>query len=253
MVVQIARYVSKKEDFTQSTEYAIRKDRATGRRGGGVALCYKKESMTVVRAKIPHSKHELLACIVRRKGQRRKIAIIVAYVPPWYNKHQNDSVLKTINDAILHVKNIYDDPYILLGGGFNRRDSRRASTDTPSIKPILTGPTKGNSVLDIMSSNFNNLLTDTGATSPISNDDNTSTNHLTVFAQFRMRVPSYEVTSYSYYHITEEGNEKFGKWLEDNSPIVNAEESATQMVSRLEKDFSNAMNVAYEYRTRKKR
>ena len=42
-----------------------------------------------------------------------------------------------------------------------------------------------------------------------------ATDHLTVFAQFRIqRVPSYEAQNYSYFHLTEEGDSRFGQWLD---------------------------------------
>ena len=82
------------------------------------------------------------------------------------------------------------------------------------MKIVRTGPTRDGVTLDLQLSNFNSLLTNQGMTSPIANELGTETDHLTVHASFRMpRVPSYEIQDYSYYHITDQGDMKFGEWL----------------------------------------
>ena len=54
----------------------------------------------------------------------------------------------------------YNKPYGIVAGDFNRRNARRAVSDFPDIKPILTPPTRGHAVLDIVLSLFNDLLID---------------------------------------------------------------------------------------------
>ena len=71
------------EDFTQQTGYSfLRKDRSGERRGGGVAVCFKSDTVNFSKAKIPPSKHEVYAAVGRRVGQRRKIVVLVVYIPP---------------------------------------------------------------------------------------------------------------------------------------------------------------------------
>ena len=94
----------------------------------------------------------------------------------------------------------------IFGGDFNRRNFKLAIEEYPQIKEIQTGPTRGDAVLDILSSNFNESLTDSGVVAAIHNEEGTETDHGTVYASFRMpRVPSYSIEQYSYRHITEEG------------------------------------------------
>ena len=67
------------EDFTNKSGYAfLRKDRGGGRHGGGICICFDPERIQLSKAKIPPTKHEVYAVI----GQRRKIALLVVYVPP---------------------------------------------------------------------------------------------------------------------------------------------------------------------------
>ena len=66
--------------------------------------------------------------------------------------------LRDFNDAIVHIKHKYADPYIVAVGDFNRTDVRTALADHNDVSPIQTGPTRGNNVLDIVATNFNQLL-----------------------------------------------------------------------------------------------
>ena len=233
----------------------LRKDRQSNKRGGGIAICFNTERVSFTKAKIPPSKHELYAAVGRRTGQRRKIVVFAIYIPPWYNAEQNKSLFKHTNDAILALKSKYEDPYIVVGGDFNRRDFKAATSEFPDIKAVDTEPTRGTAVLDILGSNMNELLIDKGTADPIQSEEGTPTDHNTVFCQFRMqRVPSYTVESYSYYHLTQEGHSKFGAWLNtvDWTEITNCREVDTA-VDLLHKKFKNGMDESYKFITRRKK
>ena len=118
------------EDFNQRHGYhLLRRDRRGTRRGGGVAVCYRTDRVQFTKAKILPSNHEIFAVIGRRTGQRKKIAVIVVYVPPHYNADQNRSLYKATNNAIHAIKSKYDDPYIIYGGDFNRRSLALSACD----------------------------------------------------------------------------------------------------------------------------
>lgn len=148
---------------------------------------------------------------------------MVVYIPPYYNADQNRLLYKHTNNTILALKSKYDDPYFIFGGDFNRRDFKLTVDEFPQIKAIQTGPTRGNAVLDILATSFNDSLTDSGVVAAIRNEDGTETDHKTVFASFRMpRVPDYSIEEYSYLHLTEEGHNKSSEppwmmdWLRDD-------------------------------------
>ena len=244
------------EDFINKTCYGLlRKDRGGPRRGGGVAICFNKDKLQMTKAKIPPSKHEVYTAVGRRVGQRRKVVALVVYIPPWYNFQQNQSLFDYVNDAILALKSKYENPYLIVGGDFNRRSFAAATAEAPEIKPILTGPTHGNATLDILTSNVNHMLVDQGTVRPVYTRGGEESDHMTVFAQIRMpkEVPSYAVEKYSYFHLTEEGDQEFGRWLEkqDWTDLLNltdpdkmAEEHAC---------FWLSMSSSYTFRTRTKR
>ena len=47
----------------------IRKDRNTGRKRGGVAIWFNDHSIAMSRARLTHSRHDIVAAIGRRTGQ----------------------------------------------------------------------------------------------------------------------------------------------------------------------------------------
>ena len=236
------------EDFMQTTEYSfLRKDRASGRRGGGIAIVFNHSKIQMSKAKILPTKHEVFVAVGRRMGQRRKIVVLVIYIPPWYNAQQNQSLFNYTNDALLAIKNKYEDPIILVGGDFNRRDFCEATREYPDIKPIVTGPTRGLACLDIIGTNVNQSLIDAGSMDPIESNTGALSDHRTVFVQLRMpRVPSYTVQKYSYFYISAEGTEKFGRWLRatDWSSLERLNDT-TQMVTWLHNKFEEGMSSSF--------
>ena len=72
-----------------------------------MAICFNKNTVAFCKAKIPPSKHETYAAIGRRAGQRRKIAVLIVYIPPSYNAEQNRSLYNHVNDAVLAIKSKY--------------------------------------------------------------------------------------------------------------------------------------------------
>ena len=212
------------------------------------------------RARLPHSKHEVVAAIGRRTGQRRKVLVLGLYIPPWYNAQQNDSFCTYFNDCLILLKSRYDNPYIVVAGDFNRRDFKKVTRDHPDIKQVVTGPTRVGAVLDIIGSNVPDQLVDQGTTDPLTSDDpdRADADHRVVFASVRMpRVPQYKVEEYSYRRITEEGNVVFREWIEENErkdwSAVMACPDASSKVAALHKIFLEGMNRAYELKTRRKK
>ena len=244
------------DDFRHRTGYAfLRKDRVGSKRGGGIAVCYDSDRIEMCKAKIPPSKHEVFAAVGRRKGQRRKVVVIVIYVPPWYNAQQNKSLYSYTNDVVLAIRKKYDDPSIIIGGDFNRRSIKNIASDFTDIKQIKTGPTRGAATLDVFLTNLVEDVTDQGTVDPIESEEGIASDHRTVFFSVRMpRVPDYVVQKYSYHHITDEGCVKFKKWLtEQDWPGLLTGDDSSIMVERLHESFKSAMDMSFEYKTRNKK
>ena len=244
------------DDFKYKYGYEfLRKDRAGPKRGGGLAICFNTNRINFVKAKIPPSKHEVYAAVGRRVGQRKKIVVLAVYVPPWYNSDQNKSLYKYTNDSLMVLKSKYEDPYIVVCGDFNRRDFKLATREYPDIKPVTTEATRGNTVLDIIGTNMNASLIDQGVVAPIVSETDMATDHATVYCQFRMpRVPAYTVQNYSYLHMTDQGHEAFGEWLQkvDWSSLYSLK-TVNEAVDELHKKFEEGLELSYKRMTRKKK
>ena len=184
------------------------------------------------------------------------MVVVVVYIPPWYNGQQTRSIYTHTNDTLMVLSNKYENPYVFIGGDFNRKSMSEATRDFPDIKIIPAGPTRNGSTLDILASNFNCQLIDQGTVDPISSDAGVESDHRTVFASFRMpRVPSYRVEEYSYNHISEEGDRRFEAWIrnQDWSLIKNSGQHPDEQVEILHAVFKKGMDQAYPVKRRKKK
>ena len=151
-------------------------------------------------------------------------------------------------DSILTLKRKYSDPYIILGGDFNKRNIREAINYYKDIKVVKTPPTRAGSVLDIIATNLADCEIDSGVGPPITSGDGTASDHGVVFSSFRMpRVPQYKISSYTYYRKNEEGLDRFDKWLtaQDWGNVLGAC-SPTSKVIQLHGLLSDGMKASFE-------
>ena len=164
----------------------------------------------MTRVKLKPTEHEIVVALGRRVGQRRKILVIAVYLPPSYDAENTEACLNEVNDTILEMRKHYNNPFVIVAGDFNRRDATRATRDFPDNKQIRTPPTRGQAVLDIILTSFNNQIVNSGTAAPIECVEGTPSGHLTVYAKFRMpRVGSYAIQDYTYLHVTDKGKEAF--------------------------------------------
>ena len=104
-------------DMREALGYdCIRNDRPT--LGGGVAIIYKTGDLQLHRLKTGCD-YEIVAAVGRRTGQRRKIVVLVAYIPPNFDAENSQAVLDKIVQLIGTFKRRYNSPYFLIGGDFN--------------------------------------------------------------------------------------------------------------------------------------
>ena len=148
-------------DHEDKTGYVfIRKDRVGDQRGGGVAISYKKDLITMTRARLPRSNFEIVAAVGRRTGQRRKVVVLALYIPPWFSAERNRKILRYINDCVILLCNRYDNLYLIVGGDYNGRSHIDSVKDSPMLKPVVTPPTRGSRTLDIILTNAQSDIVD---------------------------------------------------------------------------------------------
>ena len=223
----------------------IREDRTSGM-GGGVAIVYNKSEVDFTKIKL-QTNYEIVAAIGRRTGQKRKIAAIAAYIPPDFDAENSDLMLEDITNVIGHIKRKYNAPYIVLGGDFNKRDIAQAVKIYPDIKQELTPPTRGLNTLDIILTNYQQYIHESGVTDPIFNLSGTETDHKTVYVNARIsRVPVYKLEEYEYIKQTKEGDEKMCKYLRQiDWQTTIADGNVDDMVASLHAAFKKGMEQCY--------
>ena len=242
-------------DFEDKNDYSIiRKDRAHAR-GGGVAICYNKDTICMTRARLPYSQFEVLAAIGRRTGQRRKVCVLVLYLPPWYPAERSRKCLEYVSDCIVLLRSRYENPYMFVGGDLNKRNFRQALQDFPDLKVIQTPPTRGDNVLDLIATNSERDLVQSGVTHPIVDANGVESDHRVVYLSIKMpRVPAYTVNEYSYRKIEDNGVLKFGEWVaRQDWTRIRSIQDVDEQVEALHEAFEKGMNEAFPFRTRKKK
>ena len=110
-------------------------------------------------------------------------------------------------------------------------------------------------MLDIVATNFNDLLVEAGVTDPVENERGVLSDHGVVYTNFKMpRVPTYRRETYGYFHITEDGKKNFGKWItEQEWTAVTDKRSPSEKVRALHSLFNKGMKHCFEWKIRTKK
>ena len=89
---------------------------------------------------------------------KRKVAVIGAYLGPNLKADIVHAALEFITDAVLRVKDGLRDPFIVVTGDFNGWKITEAIGDYPDMAVTPSPPTRGTATLDIVASNFVDLI-----------------------------------------------------------------------------------------------
>ena len=161
----------------------IRKDRKLGKSGqghGGVALFYDKHSCTFKKFPLTALRgqekqdYEILACKGRLKGVKREIVAFSVYLPPGIPNKKLTEIMETLTDAISESVAKANDPWLVVGGDFNRYDTSNITQIIPQLARVHSSPTRGDATLDYSFTNFQHLIEKTTTCFPIESDHNKS-------------------------------------------------------------------------------
>ena len=232
----------------------IRRDRQEGN-GGGVAIVFNTAHVQLQQIKTG-GKHEIVAAVGRRTGQRRKLVVINAYIPPAFDADASDAILARICELVGTFKRRYNSPYFIVGGDFNKRQIERELRAYPDLSLVKTPPTRGNNTLDLLFTNFPQFIRDAGVTEPIKSIQGVQTDHKTVYMNSIMpRVPQYEIQKYTYLKQTPEGDTKLKEFLckQDWKTVFVGCQDSTCMVERMHAVFEKGMEECYDRKSSTKK
>ena len=224
-------------------------------RGGGVAIVYDSRQIELQKICTKASKFETVAAIGRRSGQRRKILIIGAYIPPSYDAALNNEVLEHISDMIRSFKIKYNAPYFVVAGDFNHRRIEEELREFRDIKLVKTAPTRGRNCLDLIFTNYEQYIKEAGVTDPFFGEVGNESDHKTVFAHARIpRVPEYTIQKYTYLKRSPEGDQKLLDKIKDqNWTTLMTKSCPTDIVQGLHLLVETWKEECYERKTMKKK
>ena len=249
---QLERFLN---DAEQVTGFGfVRKDRSEtdsqASRGGGVAIVYKKSEFAITKLGIPGN-FEIVAMLARRTGQRRKIIVIGAYINPAANADTSRAFLETVSYAVRTFKAKYVAPYFVIAGDFNMRKIGAELREFGDIKLVKTPPTRGKRTLDLVFTNFPQMIKTAGTLPALFSHQGTQSDHIAVQVSSRLpRVEPYTIQKYSYLKQTAEGDQKFGDYIKaaDFSTILELGDPS-EMTARLHDIFKKGLEQCYETKT----
>ena len=141
----------------------IHRSRPSKRRrtaGGGVLIAFNKNRLKLKERRITRGKTEMVCAIGKLPGASRKMAILGVYIPPQTKAEKVTEVMEYIRDELHKLKTEFEDPYIVVTGDFNKKDTAVAFSDFPDMKEIAAGPTRKGEALDLTFTNFYDEITE---------------------------------------------------------------------------------------------
>ena len=187
-----------------------RKRKGNKTAGGGVALVFNKSFGCFSEFHIQNNKFEIIAAIGTLPNSIRKIAVIGIYIPPRYNAANNISVLEKLAEVVSSIKLKYNNPLIITGGDYNKRDHSYAHENSPDMVQINTQPTRKEENLDVLYCNFIHDITELQTRPPLETRGGIRSDHDCVFGSFCINhVHVFEKKKIYVRPRTKKGEEKF--------------------------------------------
>ena len=210
----------------------VRKDRKTSPRGlahGGVGLFFDKAKCDFKKlplnalSGVDAREYEILAVRGRLKGVRREIVVFTCYLPPNINKDTIEAIMETLTDSIGEAKAKTENPWIVIGGDWNRYNTNAIPQMFPDLQLHLTTPTRGDAILDYVYTNFESFISHSEVAFPVESNSNPSDHGIVICEAKLERPASYAWETHEYLKLTDEGTAEFV----DNIGKVNWEEIRT--------------------------
>ena len=146
--------------------------RSGARRGGGAALALRLENFTLTKLNIPIPKSlEVVWGLVRPKCPNMKISSIIAccfYSPPQSKK--NAALIDHITITLQALLQSHNNAGIIISGDRNNIDIPALLSIDPSLHQIVTQPTRGSRILDVIVTNLRKYYNDPVILPPIMPD-----------------------------------------------------------------------------------
>ena len=126
-------------------------------------------------------------CGVGRVGKiKRKVVVFVVYVSPSMKRADVDKLREVLSLEIGAAKASYGDPIFMVGGDLNHRDLAVALEGPDVFERVVTPPTRGASVLDVLYTNIGGQLVEKLVLPPLQANGGALSNHKCVYTEFKL-------------------------------------------------------------------
>ena len=105
------------------------------------------------------------------KGHTRKMVVVGCYLPPGYAPGQGEEALQHISDVLVHVKQRFTDPYIIVTGDFNQWAVEDTLLDFPDIREAPVGATRNGRAIDRIFTNMSRSVGVAGVLAPLETEE----------------------------------------------------------------------------------
>ena len=149
-------------------------------------------------------------------------------------------------DFIMDMKTKHENPAIIIGGDFNKRDPSFLTRSFPDLTTIATGPTRGNETLDLVLTNSQHE--EAVVLSPLQTPEGVMSNHSVISCLLRL-TKRMQSKWFNYYarERTSNGESKFAsaiimeQWTEILQPGI----TPSEMVDRLNLRLNSIMDDCF--------
>ena len=123
------------------------------KKGGGVALVYKKSEIQFVNRPFFSGEYEILVSSTKIPGTNVKLFVFSVYYPPSMTVQDVDKMNELICDEIIKIKSEHKNPLIIVAGDMNKKNCDCIAEFT-DIRCVQSAPTRYKSVLDMCYTNI---------------------------------------------------------------------------------------------------
>ena len=259
---QLKKYLNDLED--EHDIRCIRKDRKLGRTGlahGGVALFFDKTSCDFKKINLnalrgpERREYEILPCRGHLKGVKREVLVFSVYLPPGIQGDVLTDILESLTDAISEAKAKCNDPWICVGGDFNRYDTSSIERIIPELVRAQSDPTRGDATLDYSFTNFNSLIEKTTTCYPIESNTGRSDHQSIVYESILTRPGAFAWETSEYLKITSEGTEKCNTLIQnkDWSEVDKAKPDIDKMTEIFQDTLDEMISECFVWKRTRRR
>lgn len=143
------------------------------------------------------------------RGVKKEVVTFSVYLPPEIQSKLLNDILETLTDAISEAIAKANDPWILVGGDFNRYNTSVISQTVPQLSKVDSEPTRRDATLDYTFTNFGQLIDKVQTCYPIESDHNKSDHMSVAYNAILTRPASFAWETSEYLKITSEGRADF--------------------------------------------